>query len=86
MAAVAACSTATCFPPETAFRDAASPGFIKLFVRATTRLGLSAGAALTLELLISYDHPDPHHGGERKGYVWPGRATLCDTLDIADRT
>jgi 5-methylcytosine-specific restriction endonuclease McrA len=69
--------------------DTSQPGFIKRFHQAANRLnggrGVSHEEKLLLELLLSYDHPDPKFGGQRKGYVWPHRQTLGEYLKIGDR-
>ena len=64
----------------------ANPDFIRAFNRSVAPLDLSDGTVRLLELLLSYDLPDPRNGKQRKGFVWPSRATLAENLGIAERT
>ena len=73
-------------PPVPPVIPVANPDFIHSFNRAVAPLDLSDGAIRLLELLLSYDLPDPKNGQERKGFVWPSRATLAAELNVSERT
>ena len=68
-------------PPHHAFSPIpegtplSAPDFLHLFNRSVGQLDLKDGAIRLLELLLSYDLPDPRNGQERKGFVWPSRKT-----------
>ena len=62
------------------------PGFLHPFNRAMNELDLTDGEIRLLELMLSFDLPDPRHGGARKGIVWPGRKSLAENLGIKERT
>ena len=83
---VPAFSPSSTMPPAPPVFPVAPPDFVHAFNRAVGQLDLSDGAARLLELLLSYDLPDPRNGKERKGFVWPSRATLAENLNVSERT
>jgi len=60
--------------------------FIHHFNRVVNQFDLTDGAVRLLELLLSYDLPDPRNGQQRKGFCWPSRSTLAEELGCSDRT
>ena len=73
-------------PPVPPVFPVAPPDFIHAFNHSVGQLDISDGSARLLELLLSFDLPDPRNGKERKGFVWPSRSTLAENLNVTERT
>ena len=73
-------------PPVPPVFPMAHPDFIHAFNRSVGQLDLSDGSVRLLELLLSYDLPDPKNGQQRKEFIWPSRATLAEELNVTERT
>ena len=73
-------------PPVPPAFPMAEPSFVHSFCRATASLDLDDGTLRLLELMMSFDLPDPRADGARKGIIWPSREKLAELLGIAPRT